>query len=95
MTICIAKFSDKLILGGCVRKCQICVEFNTESWICLHYIPCQYDSYLGFALKHAVTRMDVAGADVTEHLNTLLKKAGINFHTSAEMEVVRDLKEKQ
>jgi centractin len=39
--------------------------------------------------------MDVAGADVTEYLNTLLKKAGINFHTSAEMEIVRDLKEKQ
>jgi len=48
----------------------------------------------GFVLKHAVTRMDVAGSDVTEYLNTLLKKAGINFHTSAEMEVVRDLKEK-
>merc|ERR1719300_2306697 len=48
----------------------------------------------GFALKHAITRMDVAGADVTEYLNLLLKKDGINFHTSAEMEVVRDIKER-
>merc|ERR1719499_2232505 len=48
----------------------------------------------GFALKHAITRMDVAGVDVTEYLNVLLKKAGINFHTSAEMEVVRDIKER-
>jgi len=48
----------------------------------------------GFALKHAITRMDVAGADVTEYLNILLKKDGINFHTSAEMEVVREIKER-
>jgi len=48
----------------------------------------------GFAMKHAITRMDVAGADVTEYLNILLKKDGINFHTSAEMEVVREIKER-
>merc|ERR1719245_1773872 len=48
----------------------------------------------GFSLPHAITRMDVAGADVTEHLNRILKKSGVNFHTSAEMQTVQDIKEK-
>jgi len=50
--------------------------------------------YEGFSLPHAITRMDVAGADVTEHLNRILKKSGVNFHTSAEMQTVQDIKEK-
>jgi len=49
----------------------------------------------GFALNHAITRMDVAGADVTEYLNLLLRKSGVNFHTSSEMETVRLIKEKK
>jgi len=48
----------------------------------------------GFSLPHAITRMDVAGADVTEHLNRILRKSGVNFHTSAEMQTVQDIKEK-
>jgi centractin len=50
--------------------------------------------YEGFVLPHAVTRIDVAGRDVTEYLQLLLRKAGHNFHTSAEFEIVRDIKEK-
>lgn len=50
--------------------------------------------YEGFAIKNAIRRMDVAGRDVTEHLQTLLRKAGWVFHTSAEKEVVRQMKEK-
>lgn len=50
--------------------------------------------YQGFALPHAVQRIDVAGRDVTEYLQLLLRKSGHNFHTSAEQEVVRDIKEK-
>merc|ERR1719273_2065820 len=49
--------------------------------------------YEGFSLPHAVTRMDVAGADVTEYLNLILKKSGVNFHTSAELETVQNIKE--
>jgi len=51
--------------------------------------------YEGFALPHAVTRADVAGRDVTDHLTTLLRRAGHNFHTSAEREVVRTIKEQE
>jgi len=50
--------------------------------------------YEGFALPHAIQRIDVAGRDVTEYLQLLLRKAGHNLHTSAELEVVRDIKEK-
>lgn len=50
--------------------------------------------YEGFALPHAVTRIDVAGRDVTEYMQLLLRKAGHNFHTSAEMEEVKAIKEK-
>jgi centractin len=45
-------------------------------------------------LPHAITRIDVAGRDVSEYLQLLLRKSGHTFHTSAEMEVVRDIKEK-
>ncbi|KAK6337501.1 Actin-like protein [Orbilia blumenaviensis] len=50
--------------------------------------------YEGFAVPSAVRRIDVAGRDVTEHLQTLLRKSGAVFHTSAEKEVVRQIKEK-
>lgn len=49
--------------------------------------------YEGFAMPHAVSRIDVGGRDITEHLMTLLRKCGYTFHTTAEREVVRALKE--
>ena len=48
----------------------------------------------GFALPHSVQRVDIAGRDVTRRLQFLLKKQGFNFHTSAEVEIVRRMKEK-
>ena len=49
--------------------------------------------YEGFAVPCSIRRVDVAGRDVTEYLQTLLRKAGYVFHTSAEKEVVRLMKE--
>lgn len=49
--------------------------------------------YEGFALPHAITRMDLAGRDVTSHLQLLLRRGGHNLDTSAELEVVRQIKE--
>ncbi|CAM9091382.1 unnamed protein product [Heterosigma akashiwo] len=49
--------------------------------------------YEGFALPHAVTRVDLGGRDVTRHLQTLLRRLGHNFQTSAELETVRQMKE--
>jgi centractin len=55
---------------------------------------CRRRCCTGFALPHAITRIDVAGRDVTDYLQLLLRKSGHTFHTSAEMEIVRDIKEK-
>lgn len=48
----------------------------------------------GFSMPHAIRRIDVAGRDVTDHLQLLLRKQGHHLHTSAEREVVRTIKEK-
>ncbi|ORY32524.1 actin family [Naematelia encephala] len=48
----------------------------------------------GFSMPHAIRRIDIAGRDVTDHLQLLLRKSGYYLHTSAEKEVVRTIKEK-
>lgn len=48
----------------------------------------------GFAIPNSIRRIDVAGRDVTEQMQLLLRKAGHVLHTSAEKEVVRMIKEK-
>lgn len=50
--------------------------------------------YEGYAMPHSIMRVDVAGRDVTRYLRLLLRKEGYDFHTSAELEVVRTIKEK-
>ena len=49
--------------------------------------------YEGFAMPHSIMRVDIAGRDVTRYLQLLLRKEGHNFHTSAEMEIVKTIKE--
>jgi centractin len=50
--------------------------------------------YEGFAIPNAIKRTDVAGRDITEHLQFLLRKSGHIFSTSAEKEIIRMIKEK-
>lgn len=55
-----------------------------------HLVPI----YDGYALPHSVKRMDLAGRDLTLHLQKLLLERGYKLDTSAEFEIVKSIKEK-
>jgi len=61
---------------------------------CGHGVAHCVPVFNGFSIPHAITRMDVAGENVTEQLRRILMKEGVNFHTTSEQQIVQDIKEK-
>ncbi len=55
-----------------------------------HVVPV----FEGYALPHAVERINLAGRDVTCHLRDILAEIGVDLTSSAELEICKDLKEK-
>ena len=50
--------------------------------------------YEGYTFPHAISRLNLAGRDLTSWMQTLLIEGGSSFITSTEKEIARDIKEK-
>jgi len=48
----------------------------------------------GFSLPHAVEKMEIAGRILTGYMQKLLLESGISMTSAAELEIVKDMKEK-
>jgi actin-related protein len=48
----------------------------------------------GFSIPHAIEKMEIAGRVVTEYAQKLLLESGHSFTSTAELEIVKDIKEK-
>ncbi|KAI9326454.1 actin family [Zopfochytrium polystomum] len=55
-----------------------------------HVVPV----YEGYSMPHAVHRMNLAGRDITHHLHRIMRDRGYSFATNADLEIVREIKER-
>ena len=48
----------------------------------------------GFSIPHAIEKMEIAGREITNYAQKLLLESGHSFTSTAELEIVKDIKEK-